>query len=197
MDLPDAIVINLPRRPDRLASIRSRWAQLHTSRALRVHPAVDGQTGLPPDAHQAVRRQPGIYGCWASHRQVLAAADGPPLVLEDDAVFAPHFLAAVEAIEPPADWDLIYLGGQHVRPPQPHPSGLTIPTPRFQRTHAYIARRPKAIAALMNYPHHVDWVFGRMPIRRYAVTPAIVGQDGSPSDVTGTVLSQTFWNRQT
>lgn len=195
MDLPETTVINLTRRPDRLATIRQRWAMLCTGRDLQVHPAVDGLTDLPPEAPAWARREPGIYGCFSSHRQLLSSSDGPHLVLEDDAVFGPNFLHTVAALDPPADWDLIFLGGQHIAQPLPYGAGLVVPS-RIQRTHAYLVRDPPKIAQLLDGSayHHIDWVLSRLPIVRYAVTPWLVGQDGSPSDVTGTVRVENFWN---
>lgn len=195
MDLPTATVINLPRRPDRRAAIQARWDRLATDVALKVHPAVDGHATLPGDAPWWALRRPGIYGCYHSHRQVLAVSDGPLLVLEDDAVFAPGFTAAIAALDPPDDWDVIYLGGEHKRPPWPHSPGLVRPR-RILRSHAYIARRPHALAAMLARAHyqHIDWLLARMPISRYAVSPFVVGQDGSASDVTSTVHAENFWN---
>ncbi len=121
-------VINLRRRPDRLASFMARWkATGHTAYPLVVHEAVD--TG-------------GSEGCLASHIEVLSAYAGPLLVLEDDACFTVNFTPEVN---PPGDWEIAWLGGQHCWPPVDVDDTWVKPR-YFMRTHGYLVRHPRQIA---------------------------------------------------
>ncbi len=172
-------VINLDRRPDRYAALTERWAAAGQTRPLRRFPAVD--TGTDD-------------GCLASHRQLLATADGPVLVLEDDSCFAPQFTLD---LAPPAGWDVLWLGGQHHR--EPRPVDTVWARPRYMvRTHAYIARRPRRLAALMQSRAipRMDPHLAALPLNQYVLRIHTVGQAAGISDIDGhTRTADQYWNR--
>jgi hypothetical protein len=188
MDIPQAVVINLPRRPDRLDVFQQRWNLAALGIRLDVLDAVDGVQAYP-DVPPPVAV---LRGCWASHRAVLGGyRTGPLLVLEDDAVIIPHrFVSALRRV-PDGGWDVLRLGG-------------AVPDP-YQRagwhrqeahgSHAYIVRDPAgtldallqvldARPALAARPY-VDALLNTSP-GGWVHTPAAAGQDRSlGSDVTG------------
>jgi hypothetical protein len=165
-------VINLPERSDRLAALRRVWGHDFT-----VHPGVRART--PRE------------GCLRAHRilwQRLAGSEQDVLVLEDDAVplaplWVPHDL--------PEDWDLLMLGGHHVRPPTPVRPDL-VRCVDTSRTHAYLVRagragRLLAATAPTRPDQHVSTLLRMAMYHRtvncYAVNPWQVGQAAGYSDV--------------
>jgi SAM-dependent methyltransferase len=124
-------IVNLDRRPDRLAHARAQLARIGVTGARRLQ-AFDGVrlqlTSRRPDW---VRK--GAIGCYLSHLAVLKQAQArrvPCAIVEDDLVLAPEFDAVfadfVAAV--PEDWDVLLLsGGEHCRPPRilgPHHARL-------------------------------------------------------------------------
>jgi GR25 family glycosyltransferase involved in LPS biosynthesis len=113
-------IINLDRRPDRLARTMMK-------KALRF-PAIDGQTlKLTPDlvrmfsTSSSISWRKGVMACALSHISLWMklVADKPDiqsyLILEDDAVLAPECIPLLTHINDhkllPADCDVLYLGG--------------------------------------------------------------------------------------
>jgi GR25 family glycosyltransferase involved in LPS biosynthesis len=113
-------IINLDRRPDRLA--RSK-----IEKAVRF-PAIDGKTlRLTPDlvkmfsASQNIGWRKGVMACALSHISLWMklVTDKPEiqsyLILEDDAILDPEFTPLLQHIHEknllPADCDVLYLGG--------------------------------------------------------------------------------------
>ena len=172
-------VINLARRPDRLTSFHERWTRSGHGLPYTVHTGVDTGTA---------------QGCLASHLQVLSSYTTPVLVLEDDAVFAADFDPFVE---PPGDWRIAWLGGQHRMPPIPVNDRWV--RPRYLvRTHAYIARHPAEIGAWLYTanPPRIDPFLAALPVQQYALKTFTVGQRAGVSDIGGrTRVVDEFWNR--
>jgi GR25 family glycosyltransferase involved in LPS biosynthesis len=81
-------VINLDRRPDRLANISSQLLKCGLSFERQI--AVDGQL----DSHQSEFISKGAIGCWKSHlnsmKRLLETNASFSLILEDDAVISPE-----------------------------------------------------------------------------------------------------------
>jgi hypothetical protein len=175
-----AVVINLARRPDRLAAFGRRFTAAMPGMPVRVVTAVDTGTGA---------------GCLASHLHVLATSVGPTLVMEDDCTFAPEFTADLDALDPPPDWDVLWLGGQHKYHPLPVDERWCRPQ-WLLRTHCYLAREPGRIAELMHErrPDRMDPAMGMLPVRHYALRRFTAGQTAGLSDLDGQIRrDDQFW----
>ncbi|MCL4742288.1 MAG: sulfotransferase [Phycisphaerales bacterium] len=209
-----ALCINLDRRPE-------RWEAFQRNCPIRgVHrfPAINGRAVRPPTWW---RQGGGAWGCMLSHIRILEHAltdeldrrGGILLVLEDDALFPPDFAerAARFIRALPDDWEQAYLGGQHrgLRVRQPHRVNDEVVRPfMVNRTQAYAVRGPfirVLYQHLCDWPaharsprHHVDHrmellhASGRHKV--YAPATWIVGQAGGPSDISGRVTQDRFWN---
>lgn len=200
-------LINLDRRPDRLASFRERFpASWPGPEPVRVS-AVDGEKVPPPSWFT---QQPGAYACLRSHLRLWedAISRGESLfVFEDDCVFAPDF---GERIGPflgavPADWDMVYLGGLH-RAPATHPPVRVNDRVHLARavttTYAYgVSARflPVLYRTLMEAEqHHIDQMIARAMAgsawRVYCPVPWLVGMDAGLSDICGRFYQHPhFW----
>jgi GR25 family glycosyltransferase involved in LPS biosynthesis len=205
MTFDRVVVINLQRRPDRLAAFLVRWSAIsdNPQSALRtpqlsIFPALDGHAvEIPPEWQSG----PGAFGCMQSHRAVLAQAlvDGVErlLVLEDDAVFVPHFPSRLAAFlaAVPSDWDQLMLGGHHLSTPIPMGQGIVRVT-ACGHNHCY-AMRPAFMARLLdrwrgggpfNGQVHCDWIMSQDPELQaahhvYAPEPFLVTQATGRSDI--------------
>jgi len=198
------VVINLDRRPERMASFwrtfPADWPFVRPERWA----AIDGSQCGCPSWYKA---PPGAWGCHQSHIavwrwQVVSGYDSV-LVLEDDAVFCNN---AVERMQDaiactPDDWDQIYFGGQHLNtndlPPEVVVQDRLCRGRYINRTHAYAIRLPFARAALdaIDCPsasehhrlHHIDYRLGEMhasgEFNTYAPWRFCVGQASGESDI--------------
>lgn len=177
-------VITLARRHDRLTAFQQRWHTAVGDIPVRPFFAVD----LPQD--------PSL-GCLASHVQLLGRADPdtPLLVFEDDAVFTDDF--TLDWPDPPPDWQLLRLGGRYIGQAVPVTRGWVRLT-HVVHTHAYVARRPQAVAAAMFTSGATNAVNALAGVREghYAQSRQTVGQAAGGSDIRpGTRGSDEFWHR--
>jgi hypothetical protein len=207
------VLINLKRRPDRLAQARRalracRWP----FKAPEIFEAVDGRVRRPPAwwPHNAAS-----WACLKSHQRVLkkALADQVKniLILEDDVCFANGFPTAVRKFlrAVPDDWDQLMLGGQqvnlHGKPVFVQPGVYRCTD--CERTHCYAVRGPYlrklcrrlARGGKYNGATYLDWIMGRDPDlqfahRVYAPQFFLVGQERGDSDIFGVALPRKFWN---
>ncbi|MDB5312651.1 MAG: hypothetical protein JWO38_6853 [Gemmataceae bacterium] len=196
------VLINLKRRPDRLAAFR--LCQQEKGWALPdpiVFDAVDGnKVGVP----RYYVSGGGAWGCCRSHISIIERAVMDDvctlLVLEDDITWKPdawdHLAAFAAAV--PADWDQLMLGGQHIgQQGAPVEKGVVRCT-NCQRTHAYAIRGP-AMRDLLTLWYgcnvHIDHQMG--PWQRnwkvYAPDPFIFGQARGQSDINGRHNPTKFW----
>ena len=137
---------------------------------------------------------------------------GSYLVLEDDAVFHPRAPEMLERLmgELPADWGQLYLGGQHLQPPEEVPSSpFVLRGINVNRTHAFalkgdtfarfqqhITHAPDYIAR--NHGWHIDHQLGIAHERRdwnvYCPSWWLAGQDEGSSNVSGNTNPRLWWN---
>jgi hypothetical protein len=207
------VVVNLKRRPDRLACFmaavrESNWPFKQPV----VFAAVDGNMAPPPDEWKSGA---GAWGCMRSHLRILEQAmmDGVDklLILEDDACFTDQFpqkVAEFLAVVPD-DWDQLMLGGQHVNTngnPKLVKPGVYRCTD-CERTHCYAIRgeflrklyQRWAGVGEFSGEVHCDWIMGRNPEMQcqhkvYAPERFLVGQERGKSDIDGGLQPKKFWN---
>lgn len=118
--------VNLSRRPDRWESVQKNVVPAWPLAAIERWPAIDGQIVPHPNWWKAGK---GAWGVYRSHTAIIERClnDGVKsvLILEDDAFLCDGFVPRVEQFlaAVPADWDMVYLGGQHLfsgrHPPRP------------------------------------------------------------------------------
>lgn len=198
------VVVNLKRKPDRLASFRANFNEHGWPfQEPAVFEAIDGSLVPTPYGWE---QGGGAWGCMQSHRQILerAITDGVRhlLVFEDDAYMK---AGAVERLykfldDVPDDWDQLMLGGQHLGTTTKVKPGVVKVT-NCQRTHAY-AVRGRFLRDL--YAHwcspnsrvHCDWIMGPLQSLRnvYAPEPFTFGQEAGSSDISGANNPRKSWD---
>lgn len=201
------VVVSLKRRPDRLAAFQARASAAWPGQTIDVFPAVDGQLEERPKGWKS---QPGAWGCYRSHQAIIerAIADGIErlLVLEDDCTFLPGFSDRLASLNPPADCQQLYLGGEHLENPKPAAEGFVRGT-NVNRTHAYALLGRPALELVRDHlrwdpaawtaKHHVDHHLGLLhrsgQIAVYAVQPWMCGQAAGTSDVDGANRPERAW----
>lgn len=206
------VCINLDRRPDRWRRFAEGLpADWPWPAPIRVQ-ACDGQRLKPPDYWTSGR---GAWGCYRSHLRIIEQAlnDGirSLLILEDDALFPPGFSAAAcdWIRQVPADWQMLYLGGQHLRagrhPPREIAPGLWQPY-NVNRTHAF-ALQGDMLQIVYDHllrrdwhaRNHIDHHLGRLHQQRkhriYCPPQWLVGQAEGRSNINGKTPPDRFWQR--
>jgi len=175
-----------------------------------LYPAVWGARTGKPDSF---RDSPGAWGCWRTHcrlwEDVFSREWPGAVVFEDDAVFRPGFAESATAFlaAVPDDWDMIYLGGQHLKGRWLDLPGGVRRAFNVNRTHAYIVRATQrsraaywrlcSVQPATGQRSHVDYVFGEL-LERGALTaycPAqwLCGQAAGVSTITGKTEGERFW----
>jgi len=188
------LILNLDSRPDRWSEIQSRLPADWLPTPERFA-AIEGQRQkIPTDW----RTTPGAYGCYLSH--LLALSDAVTrqervLILEDDCLFCDNFTQRADAFLTgvPGDWDQVYLGGQHDKPPVAVATGIER-TMGTRRTHAY-GVSPEGAAKLLDLlsqakiKNHIDLMFSAVhpKIQAYCPTAWLCGQAAGTSDILGIV----------
>jgi hypothetical protein len=202
--------VNLDRRPDRwrrfAEGLPKDWP---FPEPIRVR-AIDGKLVKHPDYWTSGG---GAWGCYRSHlriiEQCLNEGVRSVLLLEDDALFPADFVPrALDWLRKvPADWQMLYLGGQHLFA-QKHPPRQVGPE-LFQpynvnRTHAFAIQGDMLQIVYSHLlrrdwhrKNHVDHHLGRLHQQRqhriYCPPEWLVGQAGSKSNISGRTPPDRFW----
>ncbi len=112
--------VNLERRTDRLEEIKAELQKFNIT--VEFIKGVDGRELKIPDmmSSDGQKVSPGDIGCSQSHLKIARLAKERGIkkyfVLEDDAVFADNFneVFADYMAQVPEDWQMLYLGGNHM-----------------------------------------------------------------------------------
>lgn len=207
--------VNLDRCPNNWGRFAARLpADWPFCAPIRV-PAIDGQRVPFPAWWRAGR---GAWGVYRSFLRVIEQClnDGvrSVLLLEDDALFCDRFTERVTAWlqHVPADWQYLYLGGQHLEPPRKLSDQL-YECANVNRCHAW-ALQGQALVDVYRHltthdwpdtrdgkPAHIDHQLGRLHARWYqagarrVLCPPewLVGQAAGRSDISAQELGDRWW----
>jgi GR25 family glycosyltransferase involved in LPS biosynthesis len=168
-------VINLRRRADRREAMLAECERVGVD-AVFVD-AVDGQDLEVPDFW---RNTAGAYACYLSHLRLLeqsvdAGVPGDIIVVEDDVLLDADFTPVLDRIlaAPVRPFDLLYLGGRHLRPPLAD-SGLRRAT-ALMNNWGYVVpaeRVENHYYDLLNVTRGLDiYLLERQPHRRFYLPP--------------------------
>ncbi|MDH3584305.1 MAG: glycosyltransferase family 25 protein, partial [Phycisphaerae bacterium] len=196
-------LVNLHRRKDRLEEFKARLPEDWPLPAIRIFNAVDKQKVPAPHWW---KEGGGAWGCYRSHVSIMEECLGQDvqsvLILEDDAVFCEGFADKLRAFlsNLPLDWELAYLGGQHIKQHEQLPERLSEHVwsgYNVNRTHAFALSRTGMEKAyqFFNSPNdwlnkgdgHADRLLGQMVQAKamLACCPGdwLVQQSNSPSEI--------------
>jgi hypothetical protein len=151
-------VVSLEKFPDRWEDFKMRADEAGVT-GYDLYPAVLGDKVNPSGWFRGGN---GAWGCLMSHLRIaqdaLMGEEGHLMVMEDDCVFADNFAERMHAImdEVGDDWDMLYLGGQHLH----HPRLKPYRTPQYAEViHARNINRTHAFAVnkrfLQKYQQHI------------------------------------------
>jgi hypothetical protein len=203
-------VINLMRRPDRSEQFFQGLPPDWPFRKIEHTFAVDGVRVQPPPQW----KQGGpAWGCYRSHLRIIEDCLNydikSVLIFEDDAIFPKEFTKDVTTFlsEVPEDWEMLYLGGQHLyenkHPPKQISPNVFQPY-NVNRTHAY-ALNGRMLEIVYKHllrrdwmdGHHIDHHYGRLLQRRenkiYCPPQWLVGQREGKSDIACNTKQTQFW----
>ena len=159
-------VLNLDNRPDRWEQF-VKMADSNGVTGYERYRAVHGDSCQPPDWWRAGA---GAWGCLMSHLRLAqdCLMDGLDnyLVFEDDAVFSEDFCERLPSImqeigDLKGDWDMLYLGGQHLYretfPPYPYRTGI-VKCHNVNRTHAFAVNARFMVKFSQHIIHAPDYL---------------------------------------
>ena len=207
----DVRCVTLDRRPERWGHFNSHSWPFPIQR----YHAIDGTLSVPP---YWWRGGPGAWGCYRSHLNLIEQAIQQDtrsiLLLEDDAQPIDDFPEQLTNFlrYVPDDWDIIYLGGQHLGvrnfPPRRINDHCYQPF-NVNRTHAF-AINHKALVTVYrhlcrvwdNRQHHIDHQLGLLHEQGYkdASGPRVycpgewlITQAAGTSDICRSDLEERSW----
>ena len=201
-------VINLPRRNERLDAFSKRIPADWPFRSPERYIAIDGGLATPPDWWKGGK---GAWGCYKAHLRILEDClnneINSVLILEDDAVFVEGFVSKVHEFwnHLPDDWEMVYLGGQHIQEHLRLPRRVNDWVYRpfnVNRCHCYGLRGRRMLERAYkhlnnfsnwNVPHHVDHYLGELHKKTetglYVPKEWLVAQSEGKSDICGKDLN--------
>lgn len=179
--------VNLDRRTDRWEDAQKEFAKYDIK--VKRFSAVDGKT-LPMTAQQIIN--PNEMGCLKSHVAILAETVRKNydrvLVFEDDIEFRndPNVRTKQLADYLPEKWEMLYYGGNHVRPLIK--DGSLWRATRTFTTSAYAITRDYAgqvVRSIKPNTRQIDVVYANMHprIKAFVMDPACVVQKAGFSDI--------------
>jgi hypothetical protein len=203
--------VNLDTRPDRWQRFSANVPPDWPFAPIERFSAVAGKRVPHPPYWKAGG---GAWGCYRSHLRLIEQClqDGVEsvLLLEDDALFPADFTARTLdwLRHVPADWEMLYLGGQHLfaRAHPPLKLGPDLYQPwNVNRTHAWALRGPGLRVVYQHLltrdwhaGHHIDHHLGRLHMRRdrkiYCPPAWLIGQAGGKSNISGRSPPDRYWN---
>ena len=200
-------VINLPRRKERLEAFFQKIPADWPFRFPEQYSAVDGGLASHPDWWNGGG---GAWGCYKAHLRILEDCLSNEihsvLILEDDAICIEGFTEKVQEFwrHLPEDWEMIYLGGQHIQENMGLPRKINdwVYQPfNVNRCHCYGFRGRRMLERAYKHlnnvsdwkvPHHVDHYLGelhkRMEKGLYVPKEWLVAQSEGKSDICGADL---------
>jgi glycosyltransferase involved in cell wall biosynthesis/GR25 family glycosyltransferase involved in LPS biosynthesis len=186
--LPPVYVVNLARRPDRLAAF-ARQMDAAGVPFERV-PGIDGAAldlsaygPPPPDS------RPGNIGNRLAHtailRRIAAGEQDPVLICEDDAAFAPAWPARLRRVLREArslEWDMLKLGGCYLSGPPRMRTANLAEVEKSYCLHAYVVTRAgarKILEGMQDSWTPLDNQIADLPgLRTFLVVPSLANPDG-------------------
>ena len=211
-DFERVACVSLARRPNRwkrfLDSLPAQWPFGTVERVA----AIDGDNCPQPSWWQAGKY---AWGCYNSHLNILEQCLNQKidscLFLEDDAICCDGFGEKIAAFkdELPDDWEMIYLGGQHLHadcnPPVRESENVFIPY-NVNRTHAFAIRGKSMMKWIYRHlnqfcdwqpGHHIDHHLGRAHQLRerpiYCPAQWLIGQNEGKSDISRNQNARNFF----
>ena len=200
-------VINLPRRKERLESFFQKIPADWPFRFPEQYVAIDG--GLVPSPAWWDGGG-GAWGCYKAHLRILedclSNEINSVLILEDDAVVVEGFAEKVQEFwkHLPEDWEMVYLGGQHIQENQGLPRKVNdwVYKPfNINRCHCYGFRGRRMLEkaykhlnnvfdwkALKHVDHYLGELHKQMQTGFYAPKEWLVAQSEGKSDICGADL---------
>jgi hypothetical protein len=197
-------VINMPRRLDRWEQFNAKLPEDWPFKKPVRYEALDGGIVTPPAWWNGGN---GAWGCYRTHLRIwedcLNRDIQSVLILEDDAVCVENFREKTELFwkHLPNDWEMVYLGGQHIQENLRLPRKLNewVYQPfNVNRCHCYGFRGRKMIEKAYrhlnhfeawNVAHHIDHYLGelhkKMEHGLYVPREWLVAQCEGQSDICG------------
>jgi len=203
----EVYVINMPRRTDRWEQFSQQLPEDWPFKKPVRYEALDGGIVSPPAWWNGGA---GAWGCYRTHLRILEDCMNQNistvLILEDDAVCVEGFREKVELFwsHLPKDWEMVYLGGQHIqenlRLPRKLNEWVYMPF-NVNRCHCYGFRGRKMLEKAYRHlnnvfdwkvDHHVDHYLGElhktMEHGLYAPREWLLAQSEGQSDISGEKL---------
>jgi hypothetical protein len=212
MIFDEVYVISLPSRKERLDLFFDNLPKPWILGDIKVFEAIDGYKCKIPLSWKSGK---GAWGCYQSHLHILKKSYENPsinnlLIFEDDAIFIDQFNSKVTIAlnSLPIDWQMFYLGGQHLKMPKPTIINdcIGIGT-NINRTHAYAINGRSTIEQLIKWlenltywkkNHHIDHHYGRLHenenILPYCTLKWLVGQRESFSNISRKTTKTRWWD---
>ena len=212
----DVQVVHLEKFPQRWEAFEQRAKKAGVT-GYKKHPAVLGDNAQPPVWWRSGN---GAWGCMCSHLHIVQnyltqGHDGHLLVFEDDALFSDDFAEKLPQIleEVGDDWDMLYLGGQHLhlnwhKPWKCKTDKLVVNAYNVNRTHAFAVNKRFAVKYQQHIIHapdyinynfhaHIDHQLGVLhekgEYKILAANPWINGQAAGKSWTSGNETKDEWW----